>query len=375
LLCIKKGIYMPRKPKSSTSDRDLKIILGFLICFLIYLTVAASAGWLVLIVAVVFALKNERDYEAENPEYKKYTYAGFWTRTGSLLVDGSVNIALLGPLILMVGDKAFDYVPYAIYSLIWLFIQLYTLRRWSQTPGKLVMGIKVLRADYEEIGWKEILIRSLFDIVDALGCAVGAFLIAVGLIDVNLHIVGHSFLPPDLIKDATEKFQKLFELWFFSEIFVLLTNKRRRALHDIFAGTVVVVQDEIPKRRGFWLALSCLCGIAYIFLNLTNMVFMYRAKAEKGDIEAQTMLASVYSTGMFGNPKDDVLAFQWYLKAANQGDPGAEYELGYLNENGLGVAKNKDEAIRWYSMAAKSGDDSTEKKSKKALMALGVNTP
>ena len=37
-----------------------------------------------------------------------------------------------------------------------------------------------------------------------------------------------------------------FNLWVFSEPIVLLTNKKRRAIHDFIAGTMVIV---IPTRE------------------------------------------------------------------------------------------------------------------------------
>lgn len=43
--------------------------------------------------------------------------------------------------------------------------------------------------------------------------------------------------------------------------------------------------------------------------------------------------------------------------AAEQGDAEAEYNLGFMYENGDGVDVNLDEACRWYKMAANQGDE------------------
>jgi len=44
--------------------------------------------------------------------------------------------------------------------------------------------------------------------------------------------------------------------------------------------------------------------------------------------------------------------YQNDLKSANAGDAEACYRVGYCNEHGIGVSKNKEEAIKWYQTAA-----------------------
>jgi TPR repeat protein len=54
--------------------------------------------------------------------------------------------------------------------------------------------------------------------------------------------------------------------------------------------------------------------------------------------------------------KDEVEAVRWYRKAADQGDAGAQSNLGFCYANGTGVAKDEVEAVRWYRKAADQGD-------------------
>jgi TPR repeat protein len=46
---------------------------------------------------------------------------------------------------------------------------------------------------------------------------------------------------------------------------------------------------------------------------------------------------------------------KWYLMAAQQGRPEAEFKVGYLYEQGLGVAQNKPSAIAWYQKSSQQG--------------------
>ncbi len=56
-----------------------------------------------------------------------------------------------------------------------------------------------------------------------------------------------------------------------------------------------------------------------------------------------------------GIQKDDVKAFEWYSKAAAQGDPSAQFNLGLMYLNGQGVQKDDIKAFEWYSKAAAQG--------------------
>ncbi len=79
-----------------------------------------------------------------------------------------------------------------------------------------------------------------------------------------------------------------------------------------------------------------------------------RAKAEKGDADAQFNLGFTYAQGA-GVTKDDAEAVKWYRKAADQGDASAQFILGVIYEGGRGVTKDEAEAVKWYRKAADQG--------------------
>jgi TPR repeat protein len=76
-----------------------------------------------------------------------------------------------------------------------------------------------------------------------------------------------------------------------------------------------------------------------------------KAKAEKGDAEAQFTVGWDYETGM-GVERDKVEAVKWYRKAAEQNNAGAQFNLAHCYADGQGVAKNEVEAVKWYRKAA-----------------------
>ncbi len=56
-------------------------------------------------------------------------------------------------------------------------------------------------------------------------------------------------------------------------------------------------------------------------------------------------------------PKDEALAVKWLLKAAEQGDSLAQYQLGECFEEGTGVEANEETAIAWYEKSAERGNE------------------
>lgn len=78
---------------------------------------------------------------------------------------------------------------------------------------------------------------------------------------------------------------------------------------------------------------------------------LYRTDAEKGDAQAQVLLAHAYLVGA-DIDKDEKKAFRWYQKAAEQGHSLAQANLGQMYWKGVGVEQNYDQAWKWYRKAA-----------------------
>lgn len=74
-------------------------------------------------------------------------------------------------------------------------------------------------------------------------------------------------------------------------------------------------------------------------------------KAESGDVIAQYELGAVFATG-FLDSEDLTQAFQWYMKAANQGHLEAKWNVGLMLVNGEGVAVDLKEGLRLIELAA-----------------------
>ena len=76
--------------------------------------------------------------------------------------------------------------------------------------------------------------------------------------------------------------------------------------------------------------------------------------AEEGGVTAQYNLGFMYDNGE-GVPEDDVQAVFWWRKAAEQGHASAQLNLGFMYDTGEGVPEDDVQAVFWYRKAAGQG--------------------
>ena len=88
--------------------------------------------------------------------------------------------------------------------------------------------------------------------------------------------------------------------------------------------------------------------------------------AERGDPEAQVKLAGMYATGV-GVAKDRRQAVAWYRKAAERGNASAQNTLGLLYAHGTVVPKDLPHAVAWYRKSAERGGFRFRRKQSLAL--------
>ena len=67
----------------------------------------------------------------------------------------------------------------------------------------------------------------------------------------------------------------------------------------------------------------------------------------------------MYANGRSVQP-DLAQAVQWYRKAADQGNAGAQYALGVMYDLGRGIARDYSQAVLWYRRAAEQGSGSAQ---------------
>lgn len=86
----------------------------------------------------------------------------------------------------------------------------------------------------------------------------------------------------------------------------------------------------------------------------TNALEIWTPLAEAGDARAQFGLGNLYFNGL-GVEVDQLAATEWYLKAALQGYAPAQFNLGNAFKHGRGVPKDETLANQWWEKAADQG--------------------
>jgi uncharacterized RDD family membrane protein YckC len=186
---------------------------------------------------------NDNGRIEEPEESFPLRYAGFWARFGAALVDALV----LAP-VTIISSWILSYSREAAIGLVLPLGAVgpaYTVilhARYGQTVGKMAARIGVVRISGAPIGWREALLRSSVEIV-------------FGTIASLSGLVARIQLPEaDWTQGWMEKFKLIQTLepswgdwaayavtvWIWSEVVTMLFNRKRRALHDFIAGTIVV---------------------------------------------------------------------------------------------------------------------------------------
>lgn len=180
-------------------------------------------------------------------------YAGFWRRLFAVVLD----VIILLPILLLSfwGSEEFrlwplyNFLPGIIFGL-WFYV--YLVKRYGGTPGKLLMKIKIVKLDGSNVGYKEAALREsvLLFLSAALSAAwipivlsmTDAEYFALSWQDRGLYMLNHApgwYVVTDVAMN----------IWIASEFVVMLTNNKRRALHDFMAGTVVIFKESLNKSR------------------------------------------------------------------------------------------------------------------------------
>lgn len=99
---------------------------------------------------------------------------------------------------------------------------------------------------------------------------------------------------------------------------------------------------------------------AYNGKNYAEALKWWERAAQLGEPAAQYNLGYMYHAGE-GTDKNENKAFYWYRKSAEGGHPSGQYNTGVYYLYGVETAVNKEEALKWFRLAAEQGDENAKK--------------
>jgi TPR repeat protein len=123
--------------------------------------------------------------------------------------------------------------------------------------------------------------------------------------------------------------------------------------HAPASDIIIQVSRETRAKaeRGDTEAQFALAVSYYSATNYTEAATWYQKSAENGFAEAQTQIGLCYLYGN-GVSLDTERAVKWFRKSAERGDKSGQAMLGACFGSGIGVPKNEVEAYKWLSLAA-----------------------
>ena len=171
-------------------------------------------------------------------------YAGFGPRLAANLLDFVVMIPLIGLSIWGSSHfRLFEVYYFFPGILLGLFYSVYLVQRYGGTPGKLLVGIRIRKLDGEPVGYREAFLRYFPDALLGILMSIGMILSVLHMSDVeynSLSFMERSKRMVELAPSWQRPLQWIQGAWVWGELIVLLTNHKRRAIHDFIAGTVVI---------------------------------------------------------------------------------------------------------------------------------------
>ena len=195
-----------------------------------------------------FAARLEQKIESMEPDAaalqrptlevtEENKYKTFWRRFWAAILDSlitSIPLAIIDVVLETLGvigpdsRVLFDDVTYAVVLVYYIAMHA----RYGQTLGKMLTEVKVVhKSETRGITVGRAILR---DIVPVIG-----FLVSVGVSVVyTLTPVTLDSMSNFIVIGGAYVFASI--LWFVVEVITMLFNRKRRAVHDFIAGTVVV---------------------------------------------------------------------------------------------------------------------------------------
>ena len=177
------------------------------------------------------------------------TYVGFWKRLGAYALDVAIFLPYgLAVQNFIYSNKYALLGNFILTTIFGLVFWVYLVSRFGGSPGKLLMRIRIVKIDGGAVSYREAILR--YSVLFAISTASSAALVLAFFRIPEVDYVAYS--------DSTNKagflqtyapswyqsLQIVILVWVCAELIALLSNDKRRTLHDFMAGTVVI---EKPK--------------------------------------------------------------------------------------------------------------------------------
>ncbi|MBP8084400.1 MAG: RDD family protein [Spirochaetes bacterium] len=203
-----------------------------------------------MVVERLNSLSSDKKSKNKNTLKQDIEYAGFLNRFFANVIDSAIFAVIFIPVFhLLKMNQHYLFGLMLISFIITPIYFIYFHAKSGATPGKSIIGLKVVKLDFTDITLKYSILRSsgdiLFSIMNLIWLA-----ITIGNYYSNEQVTSEKFTYNDFITLFGSLYfvaiRFMERIWFWSEVAFVLTNSKKRAIHDFIAGTVVVVENTLP---------------------------------------------------------------------------------------------------------------------------------
>lgn len=180
------------------------------------------------------------DLCSENVSEKKI-YVGMGSRLLAEIID-SIILLPLSIVCIRVSNKSLSLFSLSSFTgaLIIYLYNIILVKKYGGTFGKLICRIKIVNMNYNNVDYKQSIIRYLYVIVPDFLKRMTMLLIAFNS-KIDWGKTSGFAIYTAMQKTKIIKFiAALDAVWIIAEIIVLLTNKKNQSIHDFIAKTYVV---------------------------------------------------------------------------------------------------------------------------------------
>ena len=171
-------------------------------------------------------------------------YGGFWRRVGAQILDALI-LAPLSILVFFGSQATHKFYLYFLLPglLIPLLYSVYLVKRYGGTPGKRIMGMRIVMNDGTPVTGTAALLRYSVLLVLSTLSSIGLAMASMDINAENYSAFGYLEKMQLLTASAPPWYQVAtygMQGWMVVCAIVMLCNERRRATHDFIAKTVVI---------------------------------------------------------------------------------------------------------------------------------------
>ncbi|MFC1557787.1 RDD family protein [candidate division KSB1 bacterium] len=175
-------------------------------------------------------------------------FVGFWKRVLAFLIDFVINIdffLITKPLMTWTMTHR-NIILATLWSIIWIILWLWLVVRFGGTPGKLIIGVRIVNVSGKFLSWGKAVRRIIFPVlIMEINSLLQLWKALNTYPDSTLH--SSFFEIAELMKEYGQPFVMIGMILVYAryvDIGAILFNRKKRALHDFIAGSYVVTKKS-----------------------------------------------------------------------------------------------------------------------------------